>query len=99
MPRILILHATLGTGHLSAARALGEAFARYPDVDCRIEDILDHVGPVLRPAMKLWYEGLSEKAPPLYRFIYESSNTGDVDDPGSGSKLLGLMERSLMNDL
>ena len=99
MPRILILHATLGTGHLSAARALGEAFARYPDVDCRIEDILDHVGPVLRPAMKLWYEGLSEKAPPLYRFIYENSNTGDVEDPGSGSKLLGLMERSLMTDL
>ena len=99
MPRILILHATLGTGHLSAARALGQAFARYPEVDCRIEDILDHVGPVLRPAMKLWYEGLSEKAPPLYRFIYESSNTGDVEDPGSGSKLLGLMERSLMTDL
>ncbi len=51
MRRVLILHALLGTGHQSAARALGAAFAQLPGVEAIVEDSLDFVNPALSSIM------------------------------------------------
>lgn len=78
MRRVLILHALLGTGHQSAARALGAAFAQRAGVEAIVEDSLDFVNPALSSLWKSAYKGLSEQAADLYARLYRSSDTPDV---------------------
>jgi processive 1,2-diacylglycerol beta-glucosyltransferase len=86
MTRILILYSSLGSGHVSAARALKEAFLQFPDVEVMSEDALTYASTVYRSAITQIYEQLSEKVPLLYKAFYEGS---DVDD----------LERSLDSNL
>jgi processive 1,2-diacylglycerol beta-glucosyltransferase len=48
MPRVIILHASVGSGHQSAARALAEEFSRRPDWEVRMEDTLSYANPLFR---------------------------------------------------
>lgn len=86
MPQILILYSTLGSGHISAAKALTEAFIQFPDVEVLSEDALAYASPVYRSAVVQIYEQLSEKVPQLYKAFYEGS---DIDD----------LERAIDNNL
>ena len=99
MPRILILHAALGTGHTSAAAALGDAFARSPGVEARVADTLDYATPVLRRTLTETYRRMSERAPGLYRIFYEASDRPSAEDSLSGKRLLGLLERPFLGKL
>lgn len=99
MPRILVLYASLGSGHKSAALALKSAFARHPEVEVRVEDALEHASTVMRQAITVLYEGLSEKTPQLYRLIYEGSDAADLDDPKIDNVLLAKLERPFMKKL
>ncbi|AGY58185.1 MGDG synthase family glycosyltransferase [Gloeobacter kilaueensis] len=93
MARILILYASLGSGHIYAAQALREAFGRYPNVEVRVEDALAYASPILRETLTRAYEQLSEKAPRLYRLIYEGSDTSDLRESMSNTLLLSKIER------
>jgi processive 1,2-diacylglycerol beta-glucosyltransferase len=93
MPRILILYASLGSGHSHAANALGRAFERHPGVEVQIEDALAYASPILRETLTRAYEQLSEKAPRLYRLIYEGSDVSDLKDSMSNTLLLSKIER------
>src|SRR5687767_6496793 len=92
MTRILILYSSLGSGHVSAAKALEEAFKRFAKsdpfshVEVQSADALYYASSVYRNAITQLYEQLSEKVPLLYKAFYEGS---DVDD----------LERSLDNNL
>ncbi|PZD70958.1 Processive diacylglycerol beta-glucosyltransferase [Acaryochloris thomasi RCC1774] len=86
MTRILVLYASLGSGHVSAARALCDAFSKIPDLEVHSEDALAHASPIYRGLIVRTYEQLSENMPILYKAYYEGS---DVDD----------LERSLDNNL
>jgi processive 1,2-diacylglycerol beta-glucosyltransferase len=99
VPRILILHAALGTGHTSAAAALGDAFGRAPGVEARVADTLDYATPVLRRTLKETYRRMSERAPGLYRIFYESSDLPSAEDSLTGTRLLGLLERPFLGRL
>ncbi|MBK9709920.1 MAG: hypothetical protein IPO81_01080 [Kouleothrix sp.] len=78
MARFLILHASVGSGHESAARALAAAFARLPDSEVRVEDTLDYASPLFRAAYARSYLELSQRAPMVWQMFYEST---DIDDP------------------
>ncbi|MGA7953973.1 MAG: UDP-N-acetylglucosamine--LPS N-acetylglucosamine transferase [Gloeobacterales cyanobacterium] len=93
MPRILILYASLGSGHSHAANALGQAFVRHAGVEVQIEDALAYASPILRDTLTRAYEQLSEKAPRLYRLIYEGSDVSDLKDSMSNTLLLSKIER------
>ena len=93
MPRILILYASLGSGHSHAANALAKAFARHAGVEVQIEDALAYASPILRDTLTRAYEQLSEKAPRLYRLIYEGSDVSDLKDSMSNTLLLSKIER------
>jgi processive 1,2-diacylglycerol beta-glucosyltransferase len=97
MPRILILHASLGTGHTSAANALGVACDRLPGVEARVVDTLDFGGELLRTTLTEAYRRVSEQAPALYRMLYERSDADDPADPGN--PLLGLLERQFLDSM
>ncbi len=86
MQRILVLYASLGSGHISAANALCAAFEHFPDLEVQAEDALAHASPIYRGLVTRTYEQLSENAPLLYKAFYEGS---DIDD----------LEKSLENNL
>jgi processive 1,2-diacylglycerol beta-glucosyltransferase len=99
MTRILILYASLGSGHVSAAKALREAFTRFPDVEVQIEDALEHSNPILRETLTTVYEQLSERVPQLYRAIYEGSDVEDLEESTSDNLLYAKIERPFLRDL
>jgi processive 1,2-diacylglycerol beta-glucosyltransferase len=99
MERILILHASVGGGHKSAAQALAEAFARNPERVVRVEDALDYGNALFREAYTRSYLQLSDKAPLLWKLFYESADTDDRDLAIASSRLRGLVERPLVSKL
>lgn len=80
-PRVLILHASIGGGHKSAAQALEKTFALRGVTDVVVRDVLEFGGKVLERAVVGSYKVTSEKAPLLWKMFYES---GDVSDPRWG---------------
>lgn len=99
MPHILVLHASLGTGHTSAANALGEAYQRFPDVHVNVVDILDYTNEITRAALQTFYIQVSEKAPPLYKVLYEATESDKPDETFGSEKLLSIVGPPFFNDL
>lgn len=99
MTRILILYASLGSGHVSAAKALRDAFLRFPDVEVQIEDAFEFANPLLRETFTTVYERLSERVPRLYRVIYEGSDVEDLDESTSDNLLYATLERPFLRAL
>ena len=99
MPRILILHAAVGTGHTTAAHALAEAFRRRPVADVRTEDILDYGNALFRAALSRSYLELSARAPTLWKMLYEASDVDDPDIVAAANALRSRVERQPLRRL
>ncbi|MBM0740222.1 UDP-N-acetylglucosamine--LPS N-acetylglucosamine transferase [Phormidium sp. CLA17] len=99
MTRILILHASLGAGHLNAAKALCTAFERISEVEVRSEDALSYANSLYRSAVTQAYKQLSEKAPQLYRAFYEGSDISDLEKSLDSNLTWAKLERPFFADL
>ena len=99
MTRILILHASLGAGHLTAATALQEAFRQFPDVEVWCEDALDYANSLYRSTVTQAYKQLSEKLPQLYKAFYEGSDISDLDRSLDSNLIWAKLERPFFSDL
>jgi processive 1,2-diacylglycerol beta-glucosyltransferase len=74
MPRVLLLHASVGTGHKRAAEALAAAFMLRQPGEVRVEDVLDHTSLLFRVAYARSYLELSDRAPLLWGYFYTQTN-------------------------
>ena len=74
MAKILILHATVGTGHKTAAAALETAFKQLGDHTVWVQDTLDYGSGLFRKLYANLYIELSERTPELWGFAYHESN-------------------------
>jgi processive 1,2-diacylglycerol beta-glucosyltransferase len=93
MPRILILHAAVGTGHTTAAYALADAFRTKQQGEVRVEDILDYGSKLFRVALTRAYLEVSGRAPLLWKMLYESSDLDDLDAVAAMNALRAHIER------
>lgn len=93
MPRILILHASVGSGHRSAALALQEAFRRKPDTEARVEDTLDYATPLFREAYRRSYLDLTDRAPMLWQLFYQNTDISDPEAIELANRMRVLVER------
>jgi processive 1,2-diacylglycerol beta-glucosyltransferase len=91
MPRFLILHASVGGGHRSAALALEQAFKRLPDSEERVEDTLDYASALFRTAYARSYLELSQRAPLVWQMFYESTDLDDSEWTRMSDQLRGLV--------
>jgi processive 1,2-diacylglycerol beta-glucosyltransferase len=91
--RVLLLHASVGTGHASAAQALAAAFARQPGVEARVEDSLDYANKLFRQAYTQSFLKLSVQAPLLLKLFYENANSTEPEWIVSSNRLRSLVER------
>src|SRR5437867_3603531 len=72
-PRVLILSASIGTGHVRAAEAIGRAVRQLvPDARVRLVNVLDLATPPLRYCYANMYLNLIRHAPKLVGCIYDS---------------------------
>lgn len=96
MPGILIVHASLGSGHISAAEALGEAI-RLQGKDAIVIDVLDYASAVLRLALNQYFKQTTERTQSLYKLLYSRSDAADVEEAFSSNKLLTTLERPFLS--
>lgn len=99
MIKILILYSSLGSGHVSAAKALTEAFRQFPEVEVQSEDALAYASSVYRSAVVQVYEQLSEKVPQLYKAFYEGSDVGDLERSLDSNLTWARLERPFFRKL
>jgi processive 1,2-diacylglycerol beta-glucosyltransferase len=93
MPRILILHASVGSGHERAAAALADAFARKQAGEVQVEDTLAYGSRVFRRAYTQSYLDLTAHAPALWRLFYEGTNVHDPEWAEITNRIRSLVER------
>ncbi|MEI7769748.1 MAG: galactosyldiacylglycerol synthase [Chloroflexales bacterium] len=99
MARILILHASFGSGHRHAAEALRAALEAHPDVEVVVEDTLAYLGPVLQHAAQELYRQISEHAPRLYQLFYEATDLHHLDAAMRANLRSGRAYRPFLGDL
>ena len=79
--RILILSASVGSGHVKAAEALAKAFRARPDVeDVLVDDSLDHTNVLHKQLYSTLYKRLSAMLPEFLGWWYVSSDDPWVSD-------------------
>lgn len=99
MTKILILYSTLGSGHVSAAKALSAAFSQFPGVEVRSEDALAYASSLYRRAVVESYEQLSERLPQLYKAFYEGSDIADLERSLDSNRIWARLERPFFRKL
>lgn len=98
--KILILYASsFGTGHVSAAEALNEAFNCLQVAETRCEDIFTFASSVVGSAIAESYRQLSEKAPRLYGWLFEEMDSDDVEESIKGNLLMGQLGQPFLTSL
>lgn len=98
MPRVLLLHASVGTGHKRAAEALATAFELRQPGQVRVEDVLDHTPQPFRAAYAGSYLELTDHAPLVWGYFYTQANdAGDLAD--LTNNIRRFVERIGTNDL
>ncbi len=81
--RILILSASVGSGHVKAADALAKAFRAREDVEeVLVDDSLDHTNVLHKQLYSSLYKRLSALLPEFLGWWYESSDDPWVSDKG-----------------
>jgi processive 1,2-diacylglycerol beta-glucosyltransferase len=79
--RIMILSASVGSGHVKAAEALEKAFLRHPHVqEVFCDDSLDHTNILHKQFYSALYKRLSEVTPQFLGWWYETSDEPWVSD-------------------
>lgn len=77
--RILIVSVSAGAGHVRAAEALKKtADLRFPDIEATHIDMMDYVSAPMRMAVTDSYDLIMKKAPELWQFLYDKTNTSKV---------------------
>ena len=74
MARVLILHASVGSGHKRAGEALAAAFARRQPGQVELADVLDYANPLFRQAYARSYVQMTDKLPALWSYVYEQTD-------------------------
>jgi processive 1,2-diacylglycerol beta-glucosyltransferase len=80
MPRVLLLHASVGTGHKRAAEALRKAFEQRQPGQVRVEDVLDHTPKFFRIAYARSYLELTDHAPLVWGYFYTQADKDDLGE-------------------
>ncbi|BAU63374.1 hypothetical protein STA3757_07380 [Stanieria sp. NIES-3757] len=99
MTKVLILYSSLGSGHISAAKALENAFVQFEEVEVRCEDALAHASPIYRRIVTEAYAQLSERMPQLYRAYYEGTDIGALEKSLDNNVIWARLERPFFKQL
>ncbi|NCC49991.1 MAG: glycosyltransferase [Spartobacteria bacterium] len=93
--KMMILHATSGSGHTRAAEAVAKVAARHPRVGEVINiDALDYTNAIFREFYSGMYEQMVTRTPDLWGMWYETSN-----EPWKSDKMRLMLDKLNLQDL
>lgn len=95
MKKLLVLSASIGAGHVSAAEALCQAYREQYGGEVRHIDFLRYVSPRLSTLVEQAYYLMTKRVPFLYKFIYQLEDR----PPALSQKLDGFIGASKYIDL
>lgn len=73
--KVLIVYATGGMGHVTAAKAVEEAFKnKYPDVEVKNVDVIDYAATAYKKVFVDGYNYVSAKKPEMWGWLYKKFN-------------------------
>ena len=77
MPKkVLIVYATGGMGHVTAAKAVEQAFkSKYPDVEVKNVDVIDYATKIYKKVFVDGYNYVSAKKPEFWGWLYRTFNS------------------------
>lgn len=79
--RVLIVSVSAGAGHVRAAEALKKTADLYfPDIEAIHIDMMDYVSAPMRMAVTDSYDLIMKKAPELWQFLYDKTNSFTVSN-------------------
>jgi processive 1,2-diacylglycerol beta-glucosyltransferase len=99
MLKVLILYSSLGSGHISAAKALQAAFSQFDTVEVLCEDALAHASSIYRRIVTEAYAQLSERMPQLYKAYYEGTDIGELEKSLDNNIIWAKLERPFFRQL
>ncbi|MFC5531517.1 MGDG synthase family glycosyltransferase [Cohnella yongneupensis] len=79
--KLLIVYARFGDGHLQAATALSDSFARLGIAEAQIVDLLAQSHPLLNEVSKFVYRKSYDMFPHLYGWVYETTRDMKASSP------------------
>ena len=91
--KVIILSATTGGGHMSAANAISEYLSEQ-NIETKVVDTLEYISPILNKTITETYEFLAKRSPKLWKLMYNSSNHRAINKVVSSSN--SLISRKLM---
>lgn len=76
MKKVLIVYATGGMGHVTAAKAVEQAFASYHEyVDVKCVDVIEFANPIYKKVFVDGYNWISAKKPEFWGWLYKTYNS------------------------
>lgn len=91
--KVIILSASTGGGHMSAANAISE-YLTEQKIETKVVDTLEYISPILNKTITETYEFLAKRSPKLWKLMYNSSNHRAINKVVSSSN--SLISRKLM---
>ncbi len=79
--KVLIVYATGGMGHVTAAKAIESAFkAKYPEIEVKNVDVIDFASKFYKKIFVDGYNWVSAKKPGLWGWLYKTFNSKSRQD-------------------
>ncbi len=99
MATVVIIHATLGSGHVTAANAIRDALAERGMHDVVTADVFDFGNKLFKRLVTRTYARLSEQAPMLWKTVYDSTDLTDMKQVTAANRLRVESERPFVTKL
>jgi processive 1,2-diacylglycerol beta-glucosyltransferase len=99
MTKILILHASWGSGHVSAANSIADALRQLSVTEVRVENGFDYAVSLVRTILTNGYRKVTEQCPNLWRRIYEGTDNPDLQDALRSNTVMGVCQRPFYRKL
>lgn len=98
--KILVLYASYGGGHLSAARSINEFIEyNYPNIQTELIDCVKYINKALEAVTTKAYSEMAKKVPNAWRHIYKGADSGPISKISTASnKVMAIKLKKLLEE-
>lgn len=99
MKKVLILYATYGGGHYSAAKSIKKCLDDNYDIETEMVDCIEYINKVLNKLTTEAYKEMARKAPNLWGKVYSNSQKGVLGHVSSRTnKIMAIKLKNLIKE-
>ena len=98
--KVLVLYASYGGGHLSAARSINEFIEHnYPNIQTELIDCVKYINKTLEAVTTKAYSEMAKKIPQAWGYIYKGSDSGPISKISTASnKVMAIKFKKLLEE-